>query len=224
MGAFEECILATPALIKKGTVINTLISSCLINKSVDPLTLLVGDKSAILLAVRNTGFGTDYKVKIQCSECKKIWKHNFNLKNLEYKFLSEEPDEVGKNQFTFSFTDKDDKERKIKFSLLTDGDDLDIAITQDNTRKDHEQEVDTTLMDRLKRQIISIDDIVDKKDVIDEIENGFSLIDLRKIRKKIRSIEPDVVFQEEVKCRFCGIKEMHPIPMGADFLWPSFND
>ncbi len=55
MTAKEEDILTSRALIKKGTVITHLIQSCLVNKQIDVNEMLVGDRNAIMTALRITG-------------------------------------------------------------------------------------------------------------------------------------------------------------------------
>ena len=45
MTAREEDILTSKALIKKGTVITELIKSCLIDKSVNPNDMILGDRN-----------------------------------------------------------------------------------------------------------------------------------------------------------------------------------
>ena len=79
MTAREEDILTSKALIKKGTVISHLIKSCLIDKRVNPETLLAGDRNALMVALRVTGYGTEYKVEVDCPACGERSKHNFNL-------------------------------------------------------------------------------------------------------------------------------------------------
>lgn len=219
MGAFEENILASTALIKKGTAINTLIKSCLMNKLVDPSSLIVGDKSAILLAIRISGYGPEYKAKTNCPECNKQFKHVFNLGNVQYKFLGKEPVNPGSNLFSFILPGT---KRQVTFKLLTDGDDVDVAKTQENRKKTSNVEVDTTITDRLLSQIVSIGTITEKDAIAREIRK-MSLKDSRPLREFIHSIEPDLVFEEEVECKFCGAKEAHPIPLGVEFLWPKLN-
>jgi hypothetical protein len=57
MTARDEDILSSPALLRNGTVFTQLIRSCLTNKHVDPDTLLVGDRNAILIAIRVSAYG-----------------------------------------------------------------------------------------------------------------------------------------------------------------------
>ena len=69
MTANEEDILMSPALIKQGKVLDKLMSSCLIDKSIDPQELLSGDRNALMIAIRITGYGSDYTVKTTCPNC-----------------------------------------------------------------------------------------------------------------------------------------------------------
>lgn len=220
MGAPEENILATPALIKKGTAINTLIRSCLTNKAVDSTSLIIGDKSAILLAIRISGFGTEYRAQTVCPECSKKFKHKFDLSNVQYKFLTAEPVTSGQNLFSFVLPHS---KRTVTFKLLTDGDDLDIAKAQENRKKAFDAEIDTTITDRLQAQIQSVDSITDR-DRIAKIVKTMRTLDSRPLREYISSIEPDLIFEEEVSCKHCGATEVHPIPLGVEFLWPKFNN
>lgn len=219
MGAFEENILASNALLKKGTAINTLIRSCLMNKLVDPSSLIIGDKSAVLLAVRISGYGPEYKAKTTCPECNKTFKHVFDLNKVEYKFLGKDPVTPGQNLFSYMLPHS---KRQVTFKLLTDGDDVDIAKTQENRKKVSDIEVDTTITDRLIAQIVSIGTIAEKDAIAKEVRK-MSLRDSRPLREFIHEIEPDLVFEEQVECKYCGAKEGHPIPLGAEFLWPKLN-
>ena len=63
MTAREEDILTSRALIKKGTVISHLLRSCMIDKRIDPDEMLSGDRNAVMVALRVTGYGADYNVE-----------------------------------------------------------------------------------------------------------------------------------------------------------------
>ena len=62
MTAKEEDILTSQALIRKNLVIDRSIASLLVDKRIDPGSLLVGDRSAIILEARKTAYGTDYNI------------------------------------------------------------------------------------------------------------------------------------------------------------------
>jgi hypothetical protein len=223
MTAEEEDILTSPALLKKGTVTNALIQACMTNKLIDPRTLLIGDKSTILLAVRISGFGADYKVKTSCPECDKQFSHVFDLSKLELKPLSAEPLRPGTNLFEFVLPRSG---RKVLFSLLTDEDESEISKAQEAKKKSFAKqnitvEVDTNVTDRLIRQI---QDIAGEKDgaKISSLVRKMSAYDSRALRGYIKSIEPDILMEQEVTCPLCGAIDIYSIPLGAEFLWPRF--
>ena len=57
MTAKEEDILSSETLIKKGLVMDRLLKSVIVDCNINPATLLIGDKNAIIMTVRETGFG-----------------------------------------------------------------------------------------------------------------------------------------------------------------------
>ena len=75
MTAKEEDILMNRALIKKGTVITELIRSCLVDKNIDVNTLISGDRNALMVAIRSSGYGSEYSPTFQCPKCE----HTNNL-------------------------------------------------------------------------------------------------------------------------------------------------
>jgi hypothetical protein len=69
MTAKEEDILTSRALLKKGIALERVISSIIVNKAINPNSLLIGDRNAILIAARVSGYGNDYTTKVTCPSC-----------------------------------------------------------------------------------------------------------------------------------------------------------
>ena len=63
MTAREEDILTSANLIKKGVVIEKLLESLVIDKSIKIDDLLIGDKNAVLIAARILAYGKEYSVE-----------------------------------------------------------------------------------------------------------------------------------------------------------------
>ena len=66
MTAKEEDILTSRALNKQGTVLSKLIHSCVVNKQINPDDLISGDRNALLVSLRITGYGADYDIEVDC--------------------------------------------------------------------------------------------------------------------------------------------------------------
>ena len=60
MTAKEEDILTNQSYIQKGTVIDKLLEALIVSK-VDYRDLIIGDKNALLIAVRILGYGSEYE-------------------------------------------------------------------------------------------------------------------------------------------------------------------
>ncbi len=79
MTAKEEDILTSRSLLKKGVALDRLIQSLIVDKSIDPSTLLVGDRNAIIVAARVSGYGNDYSTNITCPACETKQTYTFDL-------------------------------------------------------------------------------------------------------------------------------------------------
>lgn len=101
MTAREEDLLTSRALIRNGTVITKLLKACVINKLINPDDMLAGDRNALLIGIRVTGYGSDYAVKISCPECEKDFENTFSLNGLALKRLSATPIRPNTNLFEF---------------------------------------------------------------------------------------------------------------------------
>src|SRR5512137_1986714 len=55
MTAKDEDILTSRALVRSGKVISTLLRSCIVDRSIDPDKMLVGDRNSALIGIRITG-------------------------------------------------------------------------------------------------------------------------------------------------------------------------
>ena len=80
MTAKEEDVLSSQALIKKGVVIERLLENLLVDKTISPKTLVVGDRNAIMVAARISAYGSEYETRITCPVCSTSLPFAFDLK------------------------------------------------------------------------------------------------------------------------------------------------
>ena len=137
MTAREEDILTSKALIKKGTVITELIRSCLINKMIDPNDMLLGDRNALMVALRITGYGSDYAVEVTCPSCGERSRQGFNLAELPITRLTKEPVALGTNLFEATMPkNKDtDPDLVIRYRHMTGEDEKSMSQQQERKKK-----------------------------------------------------------------------------------------
>lgn len=216
MTAREEDILTSRAYLKKGTVVSELIKSCLIDKSIDARDLLTGDRNALMVAVRITGYGADYNAEIECPECGTKAPHSFDLAGLPIKRLEIPPVSPGVNLFDFVLPYS---KKVVKFRFLTGRDEEEIVATSEKQKK-LGMSTEATVTTSLLYSIVSIDGVEDRAKIASFIKM-MPARDSLALRNYIRDNEPGIIMKQETTCPACGHEEEVNMPLGVSFLWPS---
>jgi len=216
MTAKEEDILTSRALLKKGTVISELIKSCLIDRSVNPLDMLSGDRNALMVAIRITGYGPEYMVEMECPECNVKSPHEFNLAALPIKRLEIEPTAPGSNLFEFVLPMS---KKNVKFKFMTGRDEEEIAALGEKQKK-LGLPTDSAVTTNLLYSIVSVDGTEDRGKISNFVKN-MPARDSLYLRNYMRDNEPGIIMKQDTTCNACGHSEEVSMPLGVTFLWPS---
>jgi len=210
MTAKEEDILTSANLIKKGVVIEKLLESLIVDKSVKVNDLLIGDKNAVLIASRILAYGKEYEVEV---EGRKV---EVDLTTLKDKFIDESIVTNNANEFEFELPAT---KRKITFKFLTSADEKEIDKEVEGYKKIGDG-IGYELTTRLKHQIISIDGDSKKTSVQNFVDNEFLSRDSMAFRNYVNEVMPDV----DMTSTYIdddGNKKEFTVPMTVSFLWPS---
>ena len=215
MTAREEDILTSKALIKKGTVITHLIKSCLIDKRIDVRNMLSGDRNALMIALRITGYGQEYSAEVSCPACGAQSKQEFDLTQLPVKRLPVDPINPGENLFEFElpYTKK-----VVQYRYLTGADEEEITLTQERKKKSGMQ-ADNLVTTRLAYSIVSVAGVTDKNKINHFIRN-MPARDSRALRNHIDKTEPGIEMKAWMECNSCFEQSEVSLPLGASFFWP----
>mgnify|MGYP003625614349 FL=1 len=210
MTAREEDILTSVNLIKKGLVIDKLLQSLIVDKSIKLDDLLLGDKNAILIASRILAYGKEYIVDVEGQTVK------VDLTTLKDKFLDESLVSAGVNEFEFELPAT---KRKLTFKLLTSNDETAILSEVKGYEKIGDG-ISRDLTTRLKHQILSVDGDTKKTSIDGFVDNEFLSIDSIAFRSYVSDINPDVDMSSTYTDPDGNEKEF-TVPMTVTFLWPS---
>ena len=218
MTAREEDILASRALIQQGTVISHLIHSCMMDKDVDVDSMILGDRNALMVAIRITGYGSSYQATVGCPSCNEKSENEFDLSQLAINRLKIDPVTPGTNEFSFTLPVTG---KIVNFKFLTGHDDLEISTTATRKKKMMPgMQFDSIVTSRLSSQIVAIGSIRDQNR-INMFVNGMPAQDSRKLRKYIGDHEPGIEMRSWMKCQHCGSASEVALPLGAGFFWPT---
>lgn len=217
MTAQEEDILMSRALWKEGTVTTHLIKSCLIDKSIDPSDLLSGDRNALLVSIRITGYGSDYRAVATCPVCSKSDNYTFDLTQIGIKRMGSNPVASGVNEFDFLLPVS---KKRVTFKLLTARDEDDDRIARERMQKLFPgANQDNSVTRQLESQVISIDGKTDRT-AISAFIRMMPAADSRALRIRMRETEPGLDMRLDMTCTSCDAESKVALPLGAAFFWP----
>ena len=217
MTALEEDILLSKALIREGTVLTHLMNSCVIDKSINTKEMLNGDRIALLVAIRITGYGPQYRAEVTCPSCSTTQKAEFDLSNLPIRNLEINPIATGMNEFEFLLPIS---KKRVTFKFQTGKDEEEQAqILAYRKKAMPDILVENVVTSKLEFSIVSVDGIQDRNK-INQFIKSMPAHDSRMLRKYISDNEPGIDMEEAFKCVKCDKTSRVSLPLGISFFWP----
>ena len=210
MTAKEEDILTSQNLIAQGVVIDKLLESLIVDKTIDVNDLLIGDKNAIMVAARILGYGKEYEFTYDGEE------QLVDLSTLKEVKLDFSKREKGVNELHFKLPST---ERELTFKLLNGKDERRIE-EELTARKKVSQDYSAELTTRLKRMILTIDGNADRTYVNNFVDNEFLSRDSLAFRQYLATVTPDVDMSTSIEGKD-GSEVSVTIPVTVRFFWPS---
>ena len=214
MTAKDEDILSSESLLKKGIAIDRFVQNVLIDKQISVDSLLIGDKNAILVASRISGYGNLYETELICPVCnaKNQLSFDLNTVNTYYGCVDDEQAENGKYTLALPIS-----KVNLEIRLLTSKDEKTMIKKIRAAQKKKDQS--TTITDQYKMMIISAQGITDQSQIAQFIDL-MPVQDSKALREHYKQICPNIEMKEEFECTSCAHEQELEVPFGADFFWP----
>ena len=216
--AMDENIITNPNLLQSGKFLEILINRKMLDTSIRYKDLHVGDRNAIMIWLRSTGFGPMYKIKL--SDPKNNYEEfetEIDLSKLGIKHLSEKPDENG--HFTYKLPVA---QKMISFRLLNVGDVEDIEEHVEKMSEELGPEFTDTSTYTLLKQVVAIDGDYDSEVVKQFVEQKMRLGDVRAFRHHINEIESGIDMNITVETPGGGSIATF-LPLNFSFFWPELG-
>ena len=168
--AYDENMIVSPNLYRDNLFIDYILQEKLLSKAIDPMDLLEGDREAIILFLRASGYGNEYPITATDNITGKEFDAVVDLSTLKYKEFNLKGDSNGWFPFTLPQSGIE-----IKFRFPTHRDKVMLEKMQE------------TEENKTKKDVIK--NYVDTLDVYIESDNEISKDEKIKIRQAIRTIE-----------------------------------
>lgn len=218
MTAKEEDILTSRTLLKKGLALDRAIESIIVDKRVKPNSIIVGDKNAIIVAMRVSGYGNEYETKVNCPACGKSQNYIFDLNEAnvyagdDLESLNIVDNENGTFDVQLPRTNVN-----VTFRLLTGSDEKMLMTALQNERK--KKGTEKTVTRQLANIIVAVNGDT-SAGAINYLVSNIPSMDSRHLRLSYRLAAPDVDLTQHFECEDCGHEQDMEVPLTADFFWP----
>ncbi len=218
MTAKEEDLLTSRSLLKKGTALERVIKNLIVNKRINPDTLLVGDRNAIMIAARISGYGSEYNTSVTCPSCSAKIEHSFDLHESTIN-SGESSDSLGvREEPNGIFSTILPKTRcEVRFRLLRGTDEKTLLQQIENARKRNREENAVTR--QLRMLIVSVNGD-DSMEAINYFVENVPSLDAQHLRTAFANATPNVDLTQYFNCHECGYETEMEVPLSADFFWP----
>ena len=220
MTAKEEDMLTSRTLLKKGVALDRVIQSLIVNKSIDPNSLLVGDKNALIIAARISAYGNEYTTKVTCPACGTAQEYTFDLAAVESTAADGDSSYITADNSDGTFTTILPKTNlEITFRLLTGADERRLLQGIESDRKNknvHERGITRQLVN----MIVAVNGNTTSQAINYLVENIPS-IDARHLRSAYKAASPNIDLSQHFECGECDYENTLEVPLSADFFWPN---
>jgi hypothetical protein len=219
MTAKEEDILTSRALLKEGVALDRMLQSLIIEEGVRIDTLLIGDKNALLVAARRTGYGADYTTSVTCPSCNNTDEFEFDITDpsvTEYEQNIEQNAVVltdeGNLLITLPMTNA-----VVECKMLTGADEM--RLYKESERKAKRKQATGTMTDMFRSYIVSVNG-QESPIVVESFIQALPARDGRILRNTYSACVPNIDLAQEFDCTSCGHTADMEVPLSADFFWP----
>lgn len=168
--AYDENMIVSPNLYRDNLILDYILQEKLLSKEIDPMDLLEGDRDAIILFLRASGYGNEYPITATDNISGKEFDAVVDLARLKYKEFNLKGDSNGWFPFTLPQSGIE-----IKFRFPTHRDKVLLEKMQ-------EAEENKTRKDVIHRYVETLDTYIENDKEISKDEKV-------KIRQAIRTIE-----------------------------------
>lgn len=156
--ANDENMIVSPNLYRDGLILDYLLKAKINNKNIDPDDLVEGDREAIILWLRATGYGTQYPITVTDNKTGVNFDTVVDLTQIKHKPFVLESDENGYFDYKLPIS-KDD----IKFRFLTHGDVKQIEEIEKEEQVDVKKE-------RLSNIVYELNNFIENETILNKDE------------------------------------------------------
>ena len=211
--AADENILSSPNLVATGTVIDELLKRKILTKDIEVEDLVMSDKQAVLIFLRNTAFGSELNVKIRDPKTDEEFEYTIDLSELTYKDFTLEKDSNGEYPYYMEKSKVD-----ITWNFLSEKEEKEIDDISVSWNGIGSAPIVTKRLEKLIKSVKGNKDPMNIRNFIETMP----IADSQNFRKFVTQNKPGVDLTQTVIAP-SGEKVNFNIDFGVDFFRPFYG-
>jgi|TARA_B100000902_G_scaffold304185_1_gene292392 hypothetical protein len=216
MTAKDEDILTSKDLLKKGVAIDRLIQNLLVDKNIRASDMLLGDRNAVIINARASGFGHLYNTNVKCPACGAGNKRTFDLTQ-PVVYNGDDWDDfdiVETDRGTYIFT-LPSTNFKVEVRLLKGRDEKEIFKMVQSAKGET-----AMVTKQLRMYIVSVEGHTNPN-IIKHFVESIPMSQTNHIKDAYKAISPDLKIMRDFECDSCMHEQELEVSLGTDFFWPN---
>lgn len=181
--AYDENMIVAPNMYRDGSFLDHILKNKIMTDEISPDELLPGDRDAIILWLRASGYGADFPIKVTDPTTGIVFDTTIDLSTLKYKKFELKGDANGYFSFELPVT-KD----KVKFRFLTYGDIKELE-------KMEEEESASIKKTKIEAILNDLDNFIDSDKEVEPTEK----VKLAEALKTIQKYKDDIKSDDDME-------------------------
>ena len=211
--ASDENLLSSANLLASNKMIDELLKRKILDKDFDVEELCEEDKQAILIFLRNTAFGSEYKYKMIDSKTEKEFTININLSELKYKDFTLVADSNGEFKYFMEKSGVD-----VTFKFLTNKQEKEIQEIEKSWNGNGVAPIITKQLEMMIKSVAGNKDMMNIRNFVDRLP----IKDSQDFKKFVKENKPSVDLTQNITTP-SGDTIQVEIGFGVEFFRPFYG-
>ena len=211
--AADENILASPNLIQTNSLVTELLKRKILDRDFDVDDMVEEDRQAVLIFLRNTAFGSEYKMVVTDPKTGKEFTFMADLSTLKIKDFTLEPDVNGEYKYLMKKSNVD-----ITFKFLTKKNEIEIEKIRDSWNGNGIAPIVTKQLEFMIKSVAGNRDPMNMRNFIERLP----IKDSQDFRKYVAEHKPSLDLSQKIQTP-SGEEIQVEIGFGVEFFRPFYG-
>ena len=213
LNASDENILSSPNLLETNTVVEELLKRKVLDKDINIEDMVEEDRQAILIFLRNTAFGADYKITALDPKTNETFEFDYDLSTLKTKEFKLIEDSNGEYSFRMPKSQVD-----VTFRFLTKKQEDELTKIAESWNGNGVAPIKTKELEFLVKSVQGNKDPLNIKNFVESLP----IMDAQVFRKYVNENKPGIDLTANVKTP-SGDDIQVKIGFGVEFFRPFYG-